>query len=344
MRALWLLVLLLGTSTPVNASIYYKEWTKHLNQTVHYIEVNPKDYFVVLAKAKEIGNELETVQSMQNRYGSLAGINGGFFKANGSPSGALKISGKWFTGTNEARSAIAWNTHSPGFHFGRFNVAFSLKTQNQNIPIDALNSSIGETQIIAYTPVYLPSTLSNPSVKEIVLKEGKILEIREGGKQALIPNDSIVIAFGKAKANLVDHLKVGDQAEFVEAYESEEWSSYENILGSTPLLLENGRILENMADENVHNTFLELRHPRSAVGVKNDGTIIFAVVEGRKLGQSKGVTIKELAEYMQELGCAFALNLDGGSSSTLVLQNKEIKGAYGNASELVSNALLILPK
>jgi exopolysaccharide biosynthesis protein len=61
-------------------------------------------------------------------------------------------------------------------------------------------------------------------------------------------------------------------------------------------------------------------HPRSALGL--DGrrrTLRLVVVDGRQPGFSEGMSLEELATLMKDLGCADAVNLDGGGSSILIL-------------------------
>jgi len=61
------------------------------------------------------------------------------------------------------------------------------------------------------------------------------------------------------------------------------------------------------------------RHPRTAVGLtKNNQTLIFLVVDGRRPGWSIGMTLPELADLMIELGAYSAVALDGGGSSSFV--------------------------
>lgn len=61
------------------------------------------------------------------------------------------------------------------------------------------------------------------------------------------------------------------------------------------------------------------RHPRTAVGVSEDGRELFIVViDGRQEGWSVGVTLPELAELLLERGAWDAVNLDGGGSSALL--------------------------
>lgn len=62
--------------------------------------------------------------------------------------------------------------------------------------------------------------------------------------------------------------------------------------------------------------------PRTAVGIKADGTVFFVVVDGRNiLEQIPGVTLPELALIMEHFGAEDAFNLDGGGSSTMALKD-----------------------
>lgn len=64
------------------------------------------------------------------------------------------------------------------------------------------------------------------------------------------------------------------------------------------------------------------RHPRTAVGIRSDGTVFFVVIDGRGANNSTGFYIEELGHYMKELGAYQALNMDGGGSSTAVTINE----------------------
>ena len=62
------------------------------------------------------------------------------------------------------------------------------------------------------------------------------------------------------------------------------------------------------------------RAPRTAVGVQADGTMIFYTADGRQSGYSGGLTEMDLAEELQRQGCVWAVNLDGGGSTTFALR------------------------
>jgi hypothetical protein len=62
-------------------------------------------------------------------------------------------------------------------------------------------------------------------------------------------------------------------------------------------------------------------NPRTAVGIKNDGSVIFVRVEGRG-NRGSGMDFKQLGGLMVGLGCKSAINLDGGGSSQMVWKNQ----------------------
>jgi exopolysaccharide biosynthesis protein len=65
------------------------------------------------------------------------------------------------------------------------------------------------------------------------------------------------------------------------------------------------------------------RGPRTAVGQKADGTVIFVVIDGRQ-AHSVGATLKEVQDLLLEEGCVNAGFLDGGASSEMVVNGELI--------------------
>lgn len=121
-----------------------------------------------------------------------------------------------------------------------------------------------------------------------------------------------------------------------------------DILTSGPMLLKDG-LLESVSDE----AFNKNRHPRTAIGKKQDGTIILFVVDGRS-SYSYGLSIPELQKCLYWIGCVDALNLDGGGSTTMYINNKDFKGVINCPSDnkvfdhegerAVANAILIVKR
>ena len=67
--------------------------------------------------------------------------------------------------------------------------------------------------------------------------------------------------------------------------------------------------------------FSYVRHPRTAAGIRPDGTIILLVADGRIPEYSNGATLVDLAELMINAGADRAINLDGGGSSIVYTKN-----------------------
>lgn len=128
---------------------------------------------------------------------------------------------------------------------------------------------------------------------------------------------------------------------------SEVWQEFEHIVGGTPVLVQDGELIKDFSPEQTLHSFLVRRHPRTAVGIKETGEWIFVVVDGCFYGLLGGMTIKKLAQFMLELGCVDALNLDGGGSSTMVVGDVVVNDPCGSLHEegkkveAVSDAFLI---
>ena len=102
------------------------------------------------------------------------------------------------------------------------------------------------------------------------------------------------------------------------------------VLASGPIMLEDGHLSDWSA---CSQNFIDTRHPRSAIYIKNDGTVVFITVDGRSEGNAAGVSIPELAFLIRVLGGKDALNLDGGGSTTLWLKGAPDNGVLNYPSD-----------
>lgn len=64
--------------------------------------------------------------------------------------------------------------------------------------------------------------------------------------------------------------------------------------------------------------------PRTAIGQKKDGTVLFLVIDGRQPGYSTGATLRDVQDVLYSEGAYIAANLDGGSSTTLFYNGKVV--------------------
>ena len=93
-----------------------------------------------------------------------------------------------------------------------------------------------------------------------------------------------------------------------------------------PVLIVNGEV--NLEAYNNKSGF----NPRTAIGQRADGAVIFVCIDGRQAG-SLGGTYADIINIMQEYGAVNACNMDGGSSS--VMMYRDTYGKLGTAGETV---------
>ncbi len=139
-------------------------------------------------------------------------------------------------------------------------------------------------------------------VSGIVIRDGKILNrnryTRAGGLIGFTKENKLYL--GKVKsAEEAIQLGIRDAVEF------------------GPYLIVNGE-----ASKVVGNGGYGL-HPRTVIGQRKDGVVLFLVIDGRRVG-CMGADMDDLIEIMKRYGAYNAANLDGGNSSALIIKNKLI--------------------
>ena len=127
----------------------------------------------------------------------------------------------------------------------------------------------------------------------------------------------------------------------------EETLPYPDIMTAGPLLIWHDT-LQPMRDD---RTFVTNRHNRTAVGIREDGTVLLLVADGRHK-QAEGLSLTELQQILRWLGCRDALNLDGGGSTTIWLDFNNFRGVLNCPSDNgrfdhegergVSNAVMVI--
>ena len=101
-----------------------------------------------------------------------------------------------------------------------------------------------------------------------------------------------------------------------------------------PVLIMNGEI--NMDAYNTNSGY----NPRTAIGQRADGTVIFVCIDGRQ-ANSLGGTYRDVIDIMIEYGAVNACNMDGGSSSVMLY--RDTYGLFGEAGtvQMINNYSLL---
>ena len=105
-----------------------------------------------------------------------------------------------------------------------------------------------------------------------------------------------------------------------------------------PVLLdENGKVRSGYEMP----TAVSYANPRSAIGYYEPGHYCFVVVDGRQDGYAKGMSIPELAQIFEDLGCTKAYNLDGGGSAVMVFNHQRYSKQSNGGGRELGDILLI---
>ncbi len=113
-----------------------------------------------------------------------------------------------------------------------------------------------------------------------------------------------------------------------------------NVLSFGPALIEDGAVSVSTSDE-VAKAMTS--NPRTAIGIIDDLHYVFVVADGRT-DESEGLSLYQLAEFMESLGVSCAYNLDGGGSSTMVFNGTVVNtptSGHGSKERSVSDIVYI---
>ncbi|WP_421657889.1 phosphodiester glycosidase family protein [Leptothermofonsia sp. ETS-13] len=253
---------------------------------------------------------------------AAAAINGGFFNRNNQlPLGAIRLDGRWLSGPILNRGAIAWNS-SGAFKIDRLALQETLITSTgQRLPLTHLNSGYIQAGIARYTsdwgPTYTP--LSDNEIL-VLVQNNRIINqqtIPTAGSQPIpIPANGYLLVL-RSNRTAATSLAVGSSLRLESVTNPPDFSSYPQIVAAGPLLLQNRQIVLDAPAEKFSRAFATEKASRSAIGQAANGHLLIAAVHTDIRGV--GATLTDIAQIMQQLGAINALNLDGGSSTTLYL-------------------------
>lgn len=139
-------------------------------------------------------------------------------------------------------------------------------------------------------------------------------EVLPEGVNTAVPEGKYVLSANLKSAGYAEALLAlvpGDELTVTvtsEAENAEDWNGVVNLLGAPELLLQDGAVVSGLPSGSA---------PRTAVGQRPDGALVFYTIDGRRSGYSVGATLTATAMRLAELGCVTAVALDGGGSTTI---------------------------
>lgn len=311
---------------------YYQGRPVRLNVIEADLNVNPKLRVEPVLASTTLSRKA-SITAMAKRNNSLVAVNGAFFlPQTGCPLGTMMVNKKLYTGPVFNR--VAMGIFDNGFAMDRVKLNATIKSGWNTIKLDNINQprmSIAYT--IAYTPDWgqlSPTTPKNGV--QIVVSNNNITSITKSRVQ--IPKDGYVIV---GPASVLGSLKVKEKIS-LDIKTLPDWENVNHIISGGPYLVKDGKVYVDIQDQKL--LAIGGRNPRTAIGYTKDNHFIIVTADGRE-GSSIGLTLKELAYYMQKIGCVNAMNLDGGGSTVMYVKGYITNKPPVKGGIALSNALTI---
>jgi phosphodiester glycosidase len=325
---------------------------------------------------------LSRTSSMAGRLGALAGVNGGYYApgqgpTRGDPIGALAIGGRLLSEPLADRVALLIpRVRGRRMRIARLRFAGALAAGGERRLIDGVNRVRGRIPACGGRGGDRPTQRPNPALictdpselivfsrahgsrtrtrggHEVVVERGVVTAVRAGG-DAPIPRDGIVLSgSGRAGRFLRRTCPLGSRPRvsltMLSGRRRVRAADYAAILSAGPRLLRRGRVRIEARREGYRGatfqSFVLGRSPRTVVGLRRDGRVLLATVDGRQR-RSVGVTLPEAARMLRALGATEAMNLDSGGSTTMVVGRRVVnRPSDPNGERRVGNGLFVVPR
>lgn len=335
------------------------------------IDLSTNDYELRTVKANDLLNSKETTSQMvksltDSGLNIVAAINADFFEADGEIINNMISEGKYV-------KAVKF-TDSP---FNPFvNTQFAITKDKKLLmeqfvfsgqlilpdgisePINRINSKADSNSITLYNSFqgeYTPTAKVNWFVSEISLQSIRknydtlfciVSDSFQHGGNKKIYSDFILSANNKYAHYIEREIKTGDTLRIILQMNPNSLN-INSLIGGWKRLVKNGNNLISINDslEGSLPRFTNNRHPRTGIGFSKDSsTVYFITVDGRQ-ATSRGMTLLEFADLMIAEEIYQGLNLDGGGSTTMVINNKIVNSPSDQTGERkVGNCLVLVKK
>ncbi|MCM1983847.1 phosphodiester glycosidase family protein [Lyngbya confervoides] len=272
------------------------------------------------------------------RAQSAAAINAGFFdQKRQTPLGAIRRNGTWISSPILNRGVIAWNDAGQ-VQVGRLSLRETLATSTgQSLTVVSQDSGYPQAGIARYTPLWGRTYRPILGTEQIVtVVDNRVVSQVASSSAAEFPiprNGSLLVA---RSLDVKSTLAAGTTYQSQWSANPSSLGAFPNIMGAGPLLVANSQVVLNVEAESFQRAFEAAAAPRSAIAQRADGTVLLVTSHNRVGGA--GPTLTEWARVLQAMGGVNALNLDGGSSTTLYLGGRLVDRHPVTAAR-VQNAL-----
>ncbi|MDJ0624864.1 MAG: phosphodiester glycosidase family protein [Candidatus Caenarcaniphilales bacterium] len=345
------------------------KYTSHGPVKINILEIDTSKGFTVkpsLAQSNSIWGKA-TVSNIVSNKGAIAGINANYFNSRGMPIGSLAIDKEWITGPVYNRASVSID-EAGNLGFARPSVVGKLSVLKKSSKGSAISAyyrskkkNIPAQLILSVDNINQPDSLAGKDgvsfynhwwQDKLSCGEGRacVLVDRNGIVRTKISNYESTTLVQPTRNDYVltslnssnlEGVEIGDKL-VLNWYSTPDWSSMSHVVGGGPYLLRKGQIIIDEVREGfTKRSGINKTAPRTAIGMTKPGRLIWLTADGRQK-DSVGMNLQELASLMKEIGVVEAINMDGGGSTTMVLEGSVVNSPSERSGlRSVSTALLL---
>ncbi len=368
------------TSVLSNPNYSYNNGFKYVEKTVSeggtqkifYGEYNTTaedaEYEWVIHSIRD-GSEttLSTVMNIANDYEAQTGnkvmlaINGDYFYNTGANVDSYVNNGIVITKGNMANKNCIGFDNNGKVVVGRMTevetrlVVYNANGEPQFFEIDKYNQQPAEGEIAIYNAAGT-YTVANAGAMVVKADSSNLTSYPVWGsdytmtatgvqtsKTFTLKSGQYAVVYTSTHNDVFGKHKYGEKVDMVEI-PAGEFAGCTWVVGGYDKLVDNFTVNTNCHTDNSGNAAA----PRTFFGFKEDGTGFVCVVDGRGAGGSTGITVNQEAQLASVLGAQFAIELDGGGSSTMIVRINDTLTLRNSPSDgsmrRVSNAVLLVQK
>ncbi len=306
----------------------YQLFTEDGWVTIHVLTADlENDYTQIdLLTSQKGAGKLENILSMAQNADAVAAINADFFAGNNGNGHSIGLSMRDSTVISSAALENASKSTFATFLLDEHNQAFCEYVTNQiTITSKKTKKSTTIQSVNKYATNYdIPALFTSDwgefsigssdslHLTELVVKNNKVLEIRQDQPSVAIPENGFVLsAAGEGATFIKENFKKGTRVTLDIAF-TPDIPAIQLAISGGAKLLENGEIPSSFSH------VIAGRNPRTALGINQEGNTLYLITVDGRSKNSIGMTQTELAEFLKTLSIDTAINLDGGGSTTLI--------------------------
>ncbi|QNI84300.1 hypothetical protein SynPROS71_00469 [Synechococcus sp. PROS-7-1] len=271
---------------------------------------------------------------------ALASINGGFFnRVRQLPLGAVRLDGVWLSGPILNRGAVGWDGPGP-LLFDRLRLDQDMRVNGgRRWGLGFLNSGYVQRGLSRYTRAWGPiyRALSGEE-QAILIRDGRVTDQfsrTELARGVPLPQGASLVV---ARASAPLPARPGDEV-VIRLRPSSPVGERRQVMAGGPLLLKGGQVVLRGRQEGFSSGFLGQAAPRTVVAQDSKHRWMLTL-EGQS---GSDPTLLETTLALQQLGLSDALNLDGGSSTTMLIANRTVMTGRGVPPRIQNGLGLIKP-